>query len=102
MSDSHHRAAAQGRVDGQTVAPHAGFIQRIASEMQITTGKLLARFDFDRQWLTLAFRPWFDWHVDTCQISIAPGVIHFVEPTGHIVGIKVLQQAAEIRRGGAA
>lgn len=102
MSDSYHRAAAQGHIDGQTVAPHPGFIQRIASEMQITTGRLLMRLDFDRQWLTVAFRPWFDWHVDTKQIPIAPGLIHFVEPTGRTVGIKVLQQAAEIRHGGAA
>ncbi|MEN8174242.1 MAG: hypothetical protein ABFS23_00675 [Pseudomonadota bacterium] len=69
-------------------------LNRVSSEVHITTGQLIARFDFEQQWLTVAFRPWFDWHVDTAEVSAGPGLVYFVEPDGETVGIKIFQQAA--------
>ena len=108
MFDTHNAAASRPLVGEQPAEGHRRFVHRVSSEMQVTTGQLLVRFDFEQQWLTVGFLPWFDWHVDTRQVQVSPGLILFVGPGGRPVGIKVSQKAAElfspniVEQGGAA
>ena len=108
MSDARHISivgAMPGDQAGHACRPT---LQRISSETQVTTGTLLVRFDFDRQWLTVGFRPWFDWHVDTAQAAVSPGLVLFLEPGGCAVGLKAFGQTATgigsdlLQHGGAA
>ena len=72
-------------------------LQHQTTELEMTLGKLLVRTDLDQTSVTVGFRQWFEWDVDTRQVVIAPGVIHFIQPDDTIIGLRVDQSS--IRRG---
>ena len=62
------------------------------AEMLISTGSLKVRCDFDRKSVTIGLREFFEWHVDTIESHIAPQILHFVEPDGTLVGLKIFSK----------
>jgi len=60
-----------------------------APELDTSMGGLRSRTNLDDHSISIYLRNWSDWHWDTEQVSISPQVIHFVEPNGNIVGLKV-------------
>ena len=72
-------------------------LQHQTTEIEMTLGKFLVRTDLDQTSVTVGFRQWFEWDVDTRQVVIAPGVIHFIQPDDTIIGLRVDQSSN--RRG---
>ena len=62
-------------------------------EMDIALGKLRVRIDLERQCVTVYLDDWDSWHVDTEQIELESGVIHFVQPNASVIGIRIDQSA---------
>ena len=71
-------------------------LQHQTTGIEMTLGKLLVRTDLDQNSVTVGFRQWFEWDVDTRQVEIAPGVIHFIQPDDTIIGLRV-DQSSSIR-----
>ena len=57
-------------------------------ELWLDSNGHFVRIDLHCKSVTIAFTDWSNWHVDTAQVEVASGVIHFVEPDGRLVGIK--------------
>ena len=57
-------------------------------EVSSSLGTLHIRQDLTNHSVSIYFKHWNLWHVDTSQVEISKNVIHFVEPDGEIVGIK--------------
>ena len=58
-------------------------------EMASSFGKLKIRQDLINYSITIGFKDFTDWHLDTIEVQISPTIIHFVEPDGELVGLKV-------------
>ena len=59
-------------------------------EIDSSLGNLHVRQDLTLHSVTVLFKPWHHWDVDTYQVRVTDLLVHFVEPGGSIVGIKVL------------
>ena len=68
-------------------------LQHQTTEIEMTLGNLLVRTDLDQNSVTLGFRQWFEWDVDTRQIEIDTGLIHFIQPDETIVGLRIDQSS---------
>ncbi len=68
-------------------------IQTSFPELSGAFGHLVTRHDLVNHSITIGFKKWMDWDVDTDQIQISETLIHFVESDGQIVGIKVFSEA---------
>ena len=95
MFDVSHTSPSQSGEGKPLAKTRSSSLNRVFSDMYVTTGALNVRFDFEQQWLTVAFLPWFDWHIDSVQAELAPGLVHFIEPDGRIVGVKIFPQATD-------
>lgn len=59
-------------------------------ELDQAFGTLHLRQDLINQCITIGIKRFNDWDIDTKEVQISPTVIHFVQPDGELVGIKVL------------
>ena len=64
-------------------------------ELSGAFGHLQTRHDLLNHSITIGFKEWMSWDVDTDQIQISETLIHFVEPDERIVGIKVFSEAIQ-------
>ncbi len=62
----------------------------ISPEVSTDLSNLQIRFDLINRSVSVYFKHWTLWDVDTAQVEISDSLIHFVEPIGNtLVGIKV-------------
>jgi hypothetical protein len=71
-------------------------LQHQTTEIEMTLGAILVRTDLDQNSVTVGFRPWFEWDVDTRQVEVQTGVIHFIQPDNSIIGLRVDQSATTL------
>ena len=64
-------------------------LQHQATEIEMTLGAILVRTDLDQNSVTVGFKPWFEWDVNTEQVRIDAGVIHFIQPDNTIIGLRI-------------
>lgn len=56
--------------------------------LEIFLESIKVRVNLDQQAVTIGRGDWFTWDCGTQQVEIAPGVNHFIEPSGNLVGIR--------------
>ncbi len=66
----------------------SNFIQT-KPEMSASFGSLQIRQDLLNYSVTIGFKDFSSWHPDTEQVQISKKVIHFIQPDGEWVGLKV-------------
>ena len=76
----------------------ANRLQHQTTEIDMTLGANLVRTDLDQNSVTVGFRPWFEWDVDTRQVEVQTGVIHFIQPDNSIIGLRVDQSATMVKK----
>ena len=68
-------------------------LQHQTIEIEMTLGGILVRVDLDQNSLTIGLKPWLEWDVNTEQVRIDTGVIHFIQPDNRIIGLRVDQSS---------
>lgn len=58
-------------------------------EMIIALGNLSIRQDLINHAVTIGIKDWSLWDLDTEQIQFSKSIIHFIQPDGELVGLKV-------------
>ena len=58
-------------------------------EISTAFGNLSMRQDLINHSVTIGLRDYTDWHLDTEQVQISSSIIHFIQPDGELVGLKV-------------
>ena len=58
-------------------------------EMTSSFGSLATRQDLENYSITIGIKDFESWHLDTEQVQISNTVIHFIQPDGELVGLKV-------------
>ena len=58
-------------------------------EMITAFGNLSIRQDLINHSVTIGFKNFTDWDLDTEQIQFSKSIIHFIQPDGELVGLKV-------------
>ena len=61
----------------------------ISPEISTVCGNLFVRHDLIHNSVSVYFKHWNLWDVDTSQVELSENVIHFIQPNEEIVGIKV-------------
>jgi len=57
-------------------------------------GSLHLRQDLINQCITIGIKEFNDWDIDTKEVEISKTVIHFIEPDGELVGVKIFSGGA--------
>ena len=60
----------------------------ISPEVSTDLSNQHIRFDLINKSVSVYFKDWTLWAVDTSQVEITEFLIHFIQPDGEIVGIK--------------
>ena len=58
-------------------------------EMITAFGNLSIRQDLINHAVTIGIKDWSLWDIDTQQIQFSESIIHFIQPDGELVGLKV-------------
>ncbi len=58
-------------------------------EIETSFGSLSIRQDLDNHSVTIGLKDFLTWDVDTEQVLISKTIIHFIQPDGELVGLKV-------------
>ena len=58
-------------------------------EMISAFGNLSIRQDLINHSVTIGIKDWSLWDLDTEQIQFSKSIIHFIQPDGELVGLKV-------------
>ena len=58
-------------------------------EIASSFGKLKLRQDLINYSITVGIKDFDEWDLDTEQVQISKTIIHFVQPNGELVGLKV-------------
>ncbi|GAA0406237.1 hypothetical protein GCM10009133_13600 [Cocleimonas flava] len=66
----------------------SNFIQT-KPEMSSAFGSLSMRQDLINHSVTIGLKDWSLWDLDTEQVQFSKSIIHFIQPDGELVGLKV-------------
>ena len=61
-------------------------------ELASAFGKLQLRQDLINQCITIGIKKFNDWNINTKEVKVSDSVIHFSEPDGVLVGVKVFTE----------
>ncbi len=63
--------------------------------IEISAGDLHLRQSLNEHAITIYLKHWLCWDVDTREVQVSEQLIHFVEPNGEIVGLKVFNSGIQ-------